>query len=241
MDEGTSGYFIEAAGWDADREATATTAARRAWVVAGAAVIVAALCVTAVVLLTPLKTVEPFVVRVDTSTGVVDVVPRYVGTADLPESVTRHLVGLYVTQRERYVPALAESDYEQTGAFHTAAMNTAWASAWMRSNPQSPLNSYADGTRVQVQLQSISFLKRTPGMPELVQVRFQSAMQHGGSGSEEVKHYIATLQVAYGTPPTDLRLRTVNPLGFKVLEYRREPEVIEETRTPAEAAAGAAP
>ena len=45
---------------------------------------------SAVVILTPLKQVEPFVVRVDNTTGVVDVVPVYAGGAAHEESVTRY-------------------------------------------------------------------------------------------------------------------------------------------------------
>jgi type IV secretion system protein VirB8 len=167
------------------------------------------------------------VVRVDSSTGIVDVVPGYSGSEALPEAVTRFLVTQYVTERERYVPALAEADYEQVGAFHSAAMNQRWAGAWAKTNPESPLNRYADGTSVRAQVQSVAFLKQGHGSLELIQVRFLSAAQHGAGGEEERAHYVATLQVAFGKPSTDVHLRTLNPLGFKVLEYRREPEAVE--------------
>jgi type IV secretion system protein VirB8 len=181
--------------------------------------------VAALAMLVPLKRVEPYVVRVDNSTGVVDVVPVYAGTADLPEAVTRHLATQYVIQRERYIAAIAEADYDQVGAFHSAPMNQRWAAAWARSNPESPLNRFADGTQVRVQVQSISFLKRGGVTADTLQVRFLTATQRGPGGGEEFAHFIATLQTAYGPPSTDVRLRALNPLGFKVLEYRREPEV----------------
>lgn len=229
MDERTESYFAEAACWELDQSVAAVAAARRAWIVASAATASALLAIAAVLLLTPLKTVEAFVVRVDSSTGIVDVVPRYAGTTDLPELVTRHLVTQYVTQRERFVPAIAEVDYDQVGAFHSAAMNAAWAAAWMRTNPDSPLNRYADGSHVRAQVQSVSFLKRVAGHPELVQVRFLAATQRSQGGIEEQRHFIATLQVAFGPPSDDVRLRALNPLGFKVLEYRREAENVAET------------
>jgi len=152
----------------------------------------------------------------------------------------------YVTERERYVPALAEADYEQVGAYHSAAMNQRWAGAWARTNPDSPLNRYADGTSVRAQVQSVSFLSQGRGATDLVQVRFLAAAQHGSGGDEERAHFVATLQVAFGKPSTDVRLRALNPLGFKVLEYRREPEIVEATAaTPATtttpAATGGAP
>ena len=218
-------YFAEASRWDLDRTLQLRQSATRAWRVAIGAAALAALSGVAVVTLTPLKRVEPFVIRVDTSTGIVDVVPTYAGTADLPESVTRHLVADYVVQRERYVPAIAESDYEQVGAYHSAAMNQQWAAAWGRTNPDSPLNRYADGSRVRAQVRAISFLKPAQAGASVVQVRFLTATQHGAGAGEELNYFVATLQVAYGSPSADVRLRALNPLGFKVLEYRREPEV----------------
>jgi type IV secretion system protein VirB8 len=220
-------YFAEASRWEFDRAAALTATARRAWIVASVSIGAALLATAAVAMLTPLKHVEPFVVRVDSSTGIVDVVPRYAGTEPLPEAVTRYLVTQYVTQRERYVAAIAAADYDQVGAYHNAAMNQGWAAAWAKVNPESPLNRYADGAQVHVQVQSVSFLRQNHDAPDLVQVRFIAGTQRSATGNEERAHYVATLQVAYGAPSADIRLRALNPLGFKVLEYRREPEAVE--------------
>ncbi len=225
MDKDAQQYFAEASRWEQDQAAMLRQSARRAWWVAIGAAVLATISGAAVATLTPLKHVEPFVIRVDSSTGIVDVVPAYAGTADLPESVTRHLVTQYVLQRERYVPAIAETDYEQVGAFHSAAMNQLWAAAWARTNPESPLNRFADGSHVRVQVKAVSFLKPGHGGAETMQVRFLTAIQRSIGAGEEVAHYVATLQAAYGPPSADVRLRALNPLGFKVLEYRREPEV----------------
>ena len=219
-------YFEAARGWDLNRAQAAERSMRRAWWVAAVATLLTLLALAAVAGLTPLKRVEPFVVRVDNSTGIVDVVPVLTGQAELPEAVTRHLVTQYVTARERYVGALAESDYEQVGAYHSPQMNQAWAAAWNRNNPESPLNQFADGTTVRVQVNSVSFLSPRSGRGDLAQVRFLTARQQGGQGVEQVTQYVATMQYAYGEPSKDDRLRAANPLGFKVLEYRKEPEVL---------------
>lgn len=231
MIEEARSYFAEAERWETDRSSSLARTARHAWIVAGIAVATTVLAAVALLMLTPLKRVDPFVVRVDSSTGVVDVVPNYTGTEELPETVIRHLVSEYVTQRERYVPAIAEADYDQIGAYHSALMNQAWAALWTRTNPESPLNRYTDGTRIRAQVQSVTFLRHVHGVPDLIQVRFLSAVQRGAA-SEELSHYVATLQVAFSAPSSDVRLRTLNPLGFKVLEYRREPEVVEAAPSP---------
>jgi len=56
-------YLREASSWDGDRVAQAQRSARRAWALSGAAALIAALAVSAVALLTPLKRVEPFLIR----------------------------------------------------------------------------------------------------------------------------------------------------------------------------------
>ena len=60
-------YFDEARRWDQDRLASALRSRRLAWTAAGAAALLATAATAAVALLAPLKTVEPFVIRVDLS------------------------------------------------------------------------------------------------------------------------------------------------------------------------------
>lgn len=165
------GYFREAASWDQDRVATVQRNARVAWRVAGAGWLCAMTAAVSLLLLMPLKRVEPFVVRVDNSTGVVDVVPVYAGSAVMEESVTRYFLTHYITICERFNVATAESDYEECGAFHGARRNQAWSALWIRSNPASPLNVHKDGSTVRVQVESVSFFRRASGVTDLAQVR----------------------------------------------------------------------
>jgi VirB8 protein len=129
-------------------------------------------------------------------------VPRYVGTADLPEAVRRHLLGEYVIHRERYVAALAEVDYEATGAFHTAPMNEAWSRQWARSNPESPLNRYADGSLVTVQIRSIAFLKHDENTDVVSPCRAVDAGCAGTCGRLGRDHFLYLHQTLGGLAPT---------------------------------------
>jgi type IV secretion system protein VirB8 len=228
-DASVEAYLREAASWDEDRARRMRSSERRAWGLAGIATLLAGLAIVAVVLLTPLKTVQPFVVRVDNSTGVVDVVPVYTGTTEAAPVMTRYLLNSYVTARERYVAPLAESDYDLVGAFNSASVNQVWAAAWDRSNPESPLLRYRDGTTVRAQVQAVSFLTRSTGVNDVAQVRFMRALRAGGTGVEQVSHWIATIQYAYGAPSKDERLRSLNPMGFKILDYRRDAEIVAES------------
>ena len=223
------GYFAEAASWDADRRRQSERTVRLALTLAGAGWLAVLALAAALMLLMPLKRVEPFVVRVDNATGVVDVVPVYAGHSRVPEAVTRYLLTHYVTVCERFNFSTAESDYEECGAFHTAQRNQAWYALWNPTNPSSPLNVYKDGTSVRAQVTSVSFFKRVSGIADLAQVRYVKAKRAAGAATEDVTHWIATLQYAYADPSSDPKVRAWNPLGFKVLDFKPEPEVLPET------------
>jgi type IV secretion system protein VirB8 len=154
----------------------------------------------------------------------VDVVPIYEGTGSIQEEVTRHLLNGHVIARERFFYGTAEADYELVASQNTPLMNQRWAAQWDRANPNSPINLYKDGTTVRVQIRSISFLKLGSGK-EVAQVRFTKYARPGGTGDEQASHWISTIDFAYTKPSKDEKLRSMNALGFKVVEYQREPEV----------------
>jgi len=88
-DNELANYLGEARGWDIDRRRRDQQARRTAWTVAAVAVLVASIAVTAILAMLPLRRVEPYVIRVDNATGIVDVVPSYSGKAEPVELVTR--------------------------------------------------------------------------------------------------------------------------------------------------------
>ena len=227
-EDAVKGYFLEAVSWDRDRIAETHRSARVAWRVAAAGWICAVTVSASLLMLMPLKRVEPFVVRVDTSTGVVDVVPVYAGSSNIDQTVTRYFLTHYVTICERFNLATAESDYEECGAFHGARANQAWSALWSRNNPNSPLNIHKDGSAVRAQVESVSFFQRGSGVADLAQVRYVKAERQGSDGAEHFTHWIATLQYVYAAPSKDLRVRRWNPLGFKIVEMVSEPEVLAE-------------
>jgi type IV secretion system protein VirB8 len=224
--ESLAEYFREAAGWDADRLQQVQRAARRAWQAAAAGWVCALALAVSLIVLMPLKRVDPFLVRVDSTTGIVDVVPVYPGKAGLEQSVTRYFLSHYLSVCERFNFSTAESDYEECGAFHSAQRNAAWYALWNPSNPASPLNVHKDGSSVRVQVEAVSFFERASGVTDLAQVRYLKAERQGSGADEHLSHWIATIQYAYGAPSRDPRVRRWNPLGFKVLELSTEPEAV---------------
>ena len=225
-DKALNRYLQEAISWDSDRIARQVRNARLAWWIAGAGWVCAIASAVALAFLTPLKSVEPFVIRVDNSTGIVDVVPVYAGQGAADELVTRYFLTHYITVCERFNFATVESDYEECGAFHTAQRNEAWYALWNRTNPQSPLNLHKEGDTVRAEVQSVSFFTRASGVADLAQVRYLKLEQQGLGAAEQATHWIATVKYAYSAPSKDPKTRRWNPLGFKIVELGSEPEVL---------------
>jgi len=224
-------YLKEAISWDSDREAQIKRSERVAWWVAAAGWICAIATAVSLILLMPLKGVEPFVIRVDNTTGIVDVVPVYTGRLPMEEAVTRYFLTHYISVCERFNVVTAESDYEECGAFHTAQRNQAWYAQWNTNNPRSPLNLHKDGSSVRVEVESVSFFKRANGVEDLAQVRYLKAEHPSGGTAEHITHWIATVQYTYLAPSKDPKMRRWNPLGFKIVELGLEPEVLSTPET----------
>ena len=219
-------YLAEAASWDADRVAHAARSAAVAWRVAMAGWLCAVASCVALSLVMPLKRVEPYLIRVDSSTGVVDAVPIYTGHAALGETVARYFLTHYVTVCERFDYAFVESDYEECAAFNSARLNQAMYAKWSRANPSSPLNVHKDGSTETIRIESVSFFKRASGVADLAQVRFARVERQGDAPDGRITHWIASIEYRYGKPPEDPRTRSWNPLGFEVLDVGIEPEVL---------------
>lgn len=242
-------YLAAAQGWETDRVTIANASAKRAWQVAYGSMAVAAVAVLGLSTLFPLKTIETVAVRVNDNTGVVDVVPKYEGDAALPEVAVRNQLQHYVSARERFAgfaSGLVEVDYETVAAYQAPKLNSGWATLWNRANPQSPLNLYKDGTTKRVRVNAITFLKLDSGRQNVAQVRFTVITRPTGSGQDQVVNYLSTVEYAFTKPSDNNRVRALNPLGFRVVEYSRDVDMGSDgpaARPPVAAAvrAGAAP
>ncbi|MBA8840616.1 virB8 family protein [Ochrobactrum sp. RH2CCR150] len=213
-------YFEKARRFDQDRLIQVERSNRIAWFVAISASIIAVVSVVAIAGLTPLKTVEPFVVRVDNSTGIVDVVSALTSTAGTyDEAVTKYFAARYVRAREGYVWSEGEENFRTVALLSTQSEQTRFAASYRGSNPDSPQNIYGRGATARINIVSISLINKT-----VASVRYMRTVTRG----DEVRttHWVATLTFAYANAPMSSTDRLVNPLGFAVSEYRADPEAI---------------
>ncbi|MET3794935.1 virB8 family protein [Aquamicrobium terrae] len=213
-------YFDKARRFDQDRMIQVERSARIAWSVAIVAGVLAGVSIFAVAGLTPLKTVEPFVVRVDNSTGIVDVVSALTSTpGTYDEAVTKYFAAKYVRAREGYVWSEAQENFRAVSLLSTQPEQTRFSALYRGSNPDSPQNTYGRSATARINIASISLIN-----PNVVSVRYMRTITRG----EETRtsHWIATLTFAYVNAPMSSTDRLVNPLGFAVSEYRADPETV---------------
>jgi type IV secretion system protein VirB8 len=215
------GYFEEAKRWDQDRLAAAERSKRLAWSVAAFAGVLALAAIGAVAALTPLKTVEPFVVRVDRSTGAVDVMTGLKGADHLTydEAVSKYFLGLYVRAREGWLPQAAEANFRQVAIMSAAAEQERWADAFRPANPESPQVIWGDNGVSLIDVRAISFVG-----PKVANVRFHRTLRQAQQTTES--DWIATVAFTYTKAPMAEADRLRNPLGFQVATYRSDPEVV---------------
>ena len=194
--------------------------ARIAWAVAIVASVLAGVSIFAIAGLTPLKTVEPFVVRVDNSTGIVDVVSALTSSAgSYDEAVTKYFAAKYVRGREGYVWSEAEENFRTIALLSTQPEQARFAALYRGSNPESPQNTYGRNATSRINIASISLINS-----KVVSVRYMQTVTRG----EDVRttHWVATLTFSYVNAPMSSTDRLVNPLGFAVSDYRADPEAI---------------
>lgn len=213
-------YFDKARRFDQDRMVSAERSKRLAWFVAIVASVLACVSVAAVAALTPLKTVEPFVIRVDNSTGIVDVVSAMASSAgNYDEEVTKYFAARYVRAREGYVWSEAEENFRTASLMSNAAEQQRFAAAYRGGNPDSPQNVHGRSATSRIGIKSISLINSN-----VVSVRYTRTITRG----EDVRttHWVATITYSYTNAPISSSDRLVNPLGFVVSEYRADPEAL---------------
>lgn len=213
-------YFDKARRFDQDRLIQVERSARIAWFVAISASVIAVVSVFAIAGLTPLKTVEPFVVRVDNSTGIVDVVSALTSTAGTyDEAVTKYFAARYVRAREGYVWSEGEENFRTVALLSTQPEQTRFAAAYRGGNPDSPQNTYGRSATSRINIVSISLINAN-----VASVRYMRTVTRGDD--VRTTHWVATLTFSYVNAPMSSTDRLVNPLGFVVSEYRADPEAI---------------
>ena len=132
-------YFKEARRFDQDRVLSAIRSRRVAWTIAIAAMSTTGLAMLAIAGLTPFKTVVPYVIRVDNSTGIVEVMNGLSdGRESYEDAVTKWYAARYVSAREGFVLSEAQENFKTVSLMSQADEQQRFSVAYSGRNPESP-------------------------------------------------------------------------------------------------------
>ncbi len=191
-----------------------------------AAITIAALMATlatvvTIAYLTPLKTVEPFVIQVDQRSGITQTVdPLTVTELTGNEAVNNFFIVQYIRSRESYsITDLARS-YNIVRVMSEA--NKVYPGFIVQADPNNPNSNAArlgtSGVRT-VTFKSFTYLN-----PTLVQVRVMIKEKAEGVPFREY-HKIVLVAFEYVKLNLTNEERYINPLGFRVTDYRVDEEI----------------
>jgi len=224
--ESLDAYYREAESWATDRQDMLRASRRTAWLVAAAAGTIAVCEAIALIVLTPLKTVEPYTLLVDRHTGFVEALKPLDANRIAPDkALTQSFLVQYVIARESFDIAALQSNYRKATVWSADPAKAEYVASVQVSNPASPLARYPRSTIVSARVKSVSPLGGNAAL-----VRFDTQRQDAGGRALPTQSWVAIIRYRFSGEPMTREDRFVNPLGFQVTGYRRDAEEV----TPAE-------
>lgn len=220
--EALDDYYAEAASWNRDRVQATRSSTRIAWSIAAIAAAIALLEAIALALLTPLKTVEPYTLMVDRTTGYVQALKPLGQAKVAPDAaLTQSFLVQYVIARESFDIATLNPNYRKAALFSAGSARSGYLREMQVPNPQSPLAIYPRTTIVEARVKSVS-----PIGPNTALVRFDTIRVDAGAQPAPLASWVAVIRYRYSGEPMNLEDRFVNPLGFQVTSYRKDAEAL---------------
>lgn len=170
--------------------------------------------------LTPLKTIEPFVIQVDQKSGITQTVePLTVKELTANEAVNNFFIVTYMRSREKYNISELANNYNIVRIMsESKRVYSQFVSEADPNNPKSNAARLGSFGERNVKIKSITYLN-----PQLAQVRF-IVEEKGSAGT--VQHKIALIAFEYVKMSLTTEERYLNPLGFRVTDYRVDEDML---------------
>ena len=214
-------YYRAAETWAEDRREGGERSRNIAWIVAGLAGAIALIEAVALVLLLPLKQVEPVAVLVDKQTGFVQQLNLTEGQTILPDkALVQSMLAQYVSAREGFNTAGLKEDYRKVALWSSGSARSQYIAGMQASNPVSPLATLPRSAVVAVEIRSISPLSADSAL-----VRFATARTDQGGNPQPQGTWAAVIRYRFTSAQMSAESRLVNPLGFQVLSYTKSAEI----------------
>jgi type IV secretion system protein VirB8 len=221
-DDELTDYYRAAESWTVDRERASTSSRKWAWFVAGAFAAVALAEGIALIMLLPLKTVVPYTLLVDKQTGFVQELKPLERQIVAPDAaLARSFLAQYVIAREGFDIDSMRDTYQKVALWSAGDARSRYIADMQASNPLSPLATLPRRALVEVQIRSISSLNADTSL-----VRFSTVRTDPGGQPQDSQTWAAVLKYRFSGEAMSAAHRMINPLGFQVVRYRRDAEVL---------------
>jgi type IV secretion system protein VirB8 len=211
-------YYADGFTWEQDIARKNRNSRALAWIVASIMSLVAIASLVTLALLVPLKTYEPYMVVVDKATGFVEVKrPMAEGPLSQDEAVTTFNVVRYIKARETYDPKALKDNFDLAQLLANGDAARELTELYSPANPQNPVKVFGTNTIVSVSIKSVTFPNNRTAL-----VRFSTEQK---SATDIITgNWVSLVRFRYTSTPMRNEFRFDNPLGFQVLEYRRDQE-----------------
>lgn len=183
------------------------------------------IAILAVCLMIPLKKIEPYLIRVDNNTGKTDiltVLPKE--TRSYSQVVDNHFLTQYVQYRESYDWYTINDYYQAVLLMSNGAVAGYYKKLYGPNNTNSPVNVLQNRYRIQVKVNSISYIGKTAQI-RFTKTKIPVVSQEEDEAVQQTEtenfNYIATVTFKYSkSSMMNTSQRNINPLGFIVTSYK---------------------
>ena len=223
-------YYHDGARWERDIYRRLELS-RNAWrVVAGLIGLALLAVLVALFMLIPLKSTEVVTLLVDKATGYVEVARPLEsgGPISEREAVTQANIVRFIRARETYDPPALRDNFELASLLSAGDASKELTDQFSSTNPNSPMKLWAATGRIKVYVKSVNFLTHgwmdNPKAPATAAVRFMTTRTN--EREQVIEHWAANVRFRYTQEPMRNEWRFDNPLGFQVIEYRKDQETV---------------
>lgn len=199
---------------------------KRAWIVAWIAIFIAVLMGGLIAYMLPLKKVEPYVIVVDKTTGMTQIKTAIDKETLKPvEAMDKYFASTYVNKRESYYYDFLSKDYVYVQLLSSPKVAKEYRAMYQGDKSRDKIL----GDRYEIDGKVLSVVLGESAGTKTATIRIKLTKKDVKTGSS-YRPTIKVVTLSYDYFPKEIETeeeRLLNPLGFKVLTYRVDNEVLQ--------------
>lgn len=169
--------------------------------------------------LTPLKSVQPFLIQVDERSGMTQVVnPLSSNELLASEALKQYFVVQYIRARESFDANLYQYNFEIVRLMSKPDIFRTYAQVFDPTNENSPIFKYGRDYKRLVDFKTVTFLNENLAQARIV------VTEEVPRRAAVTTTYVISVNFEFVALELPLKDRYINPLGFQVINYRIDEE-----------------